>query len=221
MFSLFSSCNINYIVSTTYTLTQTIQYLLPYPARFVGVQPKRKGYDHFKIVECSPTFRRSQITSLGAYRAKHSTLVYCSNGGSECRGCHPEQLHQLHFRHPNITSWDIHIAILADCNNCSFHSYIAIEISLNDWLSRLPNIVKSLSIFSVVILAYFCIVVMFVCPNTRLTLSMGTPLLRANVANPWREQWNEISFEIPHSFIIFFSGLQILQISYCMWSYSL
>ena len=42
-------------------------------------------------------------------------------------------------------------------------------------------------------------------------ISIGTPLLRANVANPWRVQWKEISFEIPHSFIIFFSGLQIFQ----------
>ena len=121
------------------------------------------------------------------------------------------KLHQLHFRHPNITAWNIYSATFADCYNCSFHSYIAIEISLNDWLSLLPNIVKSLSIFSVVILAYFCVVVMFVCPNTRLTLSMGTPLLRASVANPCLVQWNEMSFEIPHSFIIFFSGLQMFQ----------
>ena len=132
MFSFFSSCNINYNVSTTYTLTQTIQYLLPYPARFIGAQSKRKCNDYFKVVECSPTFRCSQITSLGAYRAKCSTLVYCFYGGSECRGYHPEQLHQFHFRHPNITAWYIHSAILADCYNCSFHSYIAIEISLND-----------------------------------------------------------------------------------------
>lgn len=31
---------------------------------------------------------------------------------------------------------------------------------------------------------------MFVCPKTRLTLSIGMPLLRANVPNVWREQWN-------------------------------
>ena len=132
MFSLFSSCNINYIVSTTYTLTQTIQYLLPYPARFVGVQPKRKGYDHFKIVECSPTFRRSQITSLGAYRAKCFTLIYRFYGSSECWGDYPEQLHQFYFRHLNIFTWDIYSAAFADCYNCSLHSYIAIEISLKD-----------------------------------------------------------------------------------------
>ena len=29
---------------------------------------------------------------------------------------------------------------------------------------------------------------MFVCPKTRLTLSIGIPLLRANVPNVWREQ---------------------------------
>ena len=142
---------------------------------------------------------------------ERAIITIRESGSSECRGYHPVQLHQFHFRHPNITSWDIYLAIFADCYNCSFHSYIAIEISLKDLLSLLPNIVKSLSIFSVVILAYFCVVVMFVCPNTRLTLSMGTPLLRANVANPWRVQWKEISFEIPHSFIIFFSGLQIFQ----------
>ncbi|MBQ3555092.1 MAG: hypothetical protein IJA09_02630, partial [Bacteroidales bacterium] len=71
----------------------------------------------FEIVECCPTCRRSQITMLGAYRAKRYTFVYCFNGGSECRGYHPKQLHQLHFLHPNITSWDIHSAILADCYN--------------------------------------------------------------------------------------------------------
>lgn len=31
---------------------------------------------------------------------------------------------------------------------------------------------------------------MFVCPKTRLTLSIGIPLLRARVANPCLEQWN-------------------------------
>ena len=106
--------------------------LIPYPARFIGVQLKRKGNDHFKIVVCSLTCRGSQIASLGAYRAKHSTLVYCFYDGSECRGYYPEQLHQFHFRHPNIIAWDIYSAILADCYNCSFHSYIVIEISLND-----------------------------------------------------------------------------------------
>ena len=188
-----------------------LQHLLPYPACFIGVKPKCKSNDHFKIVVCSLTFRHSQIASLSRCWVKLSTLIYRFNGSSECRGYHPEQLHQLHFRHPYIATWDIHLAAFADCYYCSFHSYIAIEISLNDWLRRLPNIVKSLSIFSVVILAYFCVVVILVCPNTRLTLSMGTPLLRASVANPCLVQWNEISFEIPHSFIIFFSGLQMFQ----------
>ena len=118
--------------SILFSLAQTLQYLLPYPACLIGIQTKRKSNDHFEIVECCPTFRRSQITSLGAYRAKRSTLVYRSDGGLECRGYHPEQLHQFHLRHPNITAWDIHSATFVDCYNCSFHSYIAIEISLND-----------------------------------------------------------------------------------------
>ena len=71
--------------------------------------------------------------------------------------------------------------------------------------------VAMLAIFSVVIFAYSCVVTMFVCPKTLLTLSIGIPLLRARVANPCLEQWNEMSLSIPHSFIIFFNGLQILQ----------
>ena len=110
----------------------TLQHLLPYPACLIGIQPKRKGNDYFDIVECCPTCRSCQIAPLGCYRVKRSTLVYRSNGCSECRGYHPEQLHQLHFGHPHITAWDIHSAAFVDCYNCSLHSYIAIEISLND-----------------------------------------------------------------------------------------
>ena len=120
------------VYSTLFPLTQTLQHLLPYSACFIGVQLKRKSNDHFKIVECSPTCRGSQIASLGAYRAKHSTLVCRFYGSSECRSYHPEQLHQFHFIHPNITAWDIHSTVFADCYYCSFHNYIAIEISLND-----------------------------------------------------------------------------------------
>ena len=35
---------------------------------------------------------------------------------------------------------------------------------------------------------------MFVCPKTRLTLSIGIPLLRARVANPCLEQWKVIGY---------------------------
>ena len=120
------------VYSTLFSLAQTLQHLLPYPACFVCVQAKRKSNDHFKVVECSPTFRRCQIASLCSRWAKCSTLVYRFDCSSECRGYYPEQLHQFHFRHPNITTWDIHFTVFADCYNCSFHSYIAIEISLND-----------------------------------------------------------------------------------------
>lgn len=36
-------------------------------------------------------------------------------------------------------------------------------------------------IFWAVILAYICVVLMFVCPNSRLTVSMGTPLDKSTV----------------------------------------
>ena len=161
-----------------------LQYLLPYLTRLVCVEPESKGDNRFKVVECSPTCRRDYIASLRGRRIKNSASVYRFDGGTERRGDYPEQLHQFRFGHPNITARDVHPAIFSDCYDFPFHTHLAIEISLNDWLSRLPNSVKSLSIFSVVILAYCCVVVMFVCPNTRLTLSMGTPLLKASVANP-------------------------------------
>ena len=36
--------------------------------------------------------------------------------------------------------------------------------------------------------AYIWVVTMLVCPNTLLTLSMGMPVVKAMVANPWRAQ---------------------------------
>lgn len=57
--------------------------------------------------------------------------------------------------------WNVHTSAFADDYNHSFH-YIAIEISWNDRLRRSANIVRYLSIFSVVILQYFWVVVMFV-----------------------------------------------------------
>lgn len=165
-------------------MTNTLQHLLTNSFRLVCVKTESKGDNHANVVECSPAYGSSHIATPGCCRTNPAVLVYRSDGGTECRGNHPEQLHKFHFGHPYIFTWDVHPAAFADCYNCPFHNHIAIEISLNDWLSWLPNIVKSLSIFSVVILAYFCVVVMFVCPNIRLTLSMGIPLLRARVANP-------------------------------------
>gem|GEM_PF-6775255 len=162
----------------------TPQDLFPYLTRLIGVKPESKGDNRFKVVERSPTCRNNDSTSLRGRRIKNSAFVYSTDGGTERRGDYPEQLHQLRFGHPYITAGDVYPAAFTDCYDLPFHTHLPIEISLNDWLSRLPNSVRSLSIFSVVIFAYFCVVVMFVCPNTRLTLSMGTPLLKASVANP-------------------------------------
>lgn len=165
-------------------INNTLQHLLTNSFCLVCTETESKGDNHFDIVECSPAYGSSHITTPGSRWANPAVFVYRFDGGTECRGNHSEQLHQLHFGHPYITAWDVHPAAFTDCYNSSSHNHIAIEISLNDWLRRLPNTVKSLSIFSVVILAYFCVVVMFVCPNIRLTLSMGIPLLKARVANP-------------------------------------
>ena len=49
-------------------------------------------------------------------------------------------------------------------------------------------------IFWAVILAYICVVLMFVCPNRRLTVSMGTPCDRSTVvAFVCRAVWKERS----------------------------
>ena len=120
------------IIDVLFLLAQSLHHLHPYPARFIGIQSKCKSNNHFKIIVCYPTFRRCQIASLCGYRAKRSTLIYCFDGCSECRGYYPEQLHQFHFLHPNTFAWNIYSTTFADCYNCSFHSYIANEISLND-----------------------------------------------------------------------------------------
>ena len=67
-------------------------------------------------------------------------------------------------------------------------THYIVLMSLNDALSLSPSIVRSLLSFWLVILAYICVVTMFVCPNTRLTLSMGIPFESANVANECRPQ---------------------------------
>ena len=87
-------------------------------------------------------------------------------------------------------------AILEGKNTLPYSSIVIISLFIsyaicvlpNDWFSLSPNIVRSWSIFCVVIFAYSWVVTMFVCPNTRLTLSIGIPLLRARVANPCLEQ---------------------------------
>lgn len=71
-------------------LTDSFQHLFPNPARLVGIQPKGKGNNHFKIVERCPTSIRNCLTASGISRIKCPTLVYRSDGGTECRGNHPE-----------------------------------------------------------------------------------------------------------------------------------
>lgn len=64
---------------------------------------------------------------------------------------------------PDVTlhAWDVHTFASDDGYNFFLH-HIAIEISWKDRLRQSPNIVRSLSIFSVVILQYRCVVTMFV-----------------------------------------------------------
>lgn len=153
-----------------FSLANTLQHLLPNPFRFVCAEMERKGDNHFDIVECSPAYGSSHIATPGSHWANSAVPVYRSDGGTECRGNYPEQLHQLHFGHPYIPTWDVHPAVFTDCYDSSFHNHIAIEISLNDRLRRLPNVVKSLSIFSVVILAYICVVFTSVWPSNLQTV---------------------------------------------------
>ena len=66
--------------------------------------------------------------------------------------------------------------------------FFSISSSLCDKVSM------SWLIFWAVILAYICVVLMFVCPNRRLTVSMGTPCDRSTVvAFVCRATWNRIA----------------------------
>ena len=109
-------------------MTKTLQHLLPYSACIIGTQSKCKSNDLIKIIVCCPILRCCQFTSLSSYIAKCSILINRFYGGSECRGYYPEQLYQLHFRHPNITIGYVHIARFADCYHCSFHTPIILQI---------------------------------------------------------------------------------------------
>ena len=65
--------------------------------------------------------------------------------------------------------------------------FFSISSSLCDKVSM------SWLIFWAVILAYICVVLMFVCPNRRLTVSMGTPCDKSTVvAFVWRATWEII-----------------------------
>ena len=109
-------------------MTKTPQHLLPYSACIIGTQSKCKCNNHFKIIECCPTCRSDNIASLGRHKGKCSTHLYCSDSSSERRGYHPEQLHQFHFRHPNITIGYVRTARFIDCYYCSFHTPIILQI---------------------------------------------------------------------------------------------
>ena len=65
--------------------------------------------------------------------------------------------------------------------------FFSISSSLYDKVSM------SWLIFWAVILAYICVVLIFVCPNRRLTVSMGTPCDKSTVvAFVWRLMWKVI-----------------------------
>lgn len=82
---------------------------------------------------------------------------------------------------------------------------------LNDTLSLSLSMVRSSFNFCEVMRAYICVVTMLVCPNTRLTLSIGIPFDKASVAQEWRPQCRLICFSIPQAEITFFNFLQIDQ----------
>ena len=63
----------------------------------------------------------------------------------------------------------------------------------------------SFCIFSLVILAYICVVFMFVCPNILLTVSIGTPFSNVIVvAKVCRARWKVKFLLIPHRSAISF-----------------
>ena len=62
-----------------FSLVQTFQNLLPYPACLVGVYPKRKSNNHFKMIACNPTYRGSNITPLDSRRVENFSVQCVMN----------------------------------------------------------------------------------------------------------------------------------------------
>ena len=88
--------------------------------------------------------------------SRHTAFIYSSDGGTECRGDYPEQLHQFRLTHQYIGNvfWNDCSAALGHCNDIPFHTY---DIDSYTSFILLPilssSMEKSLSSFSVVILA--------------------------------------------------------------------
>lgn len=87
---------------------------------------------------------------------QYTAFTYGSDGGTECRGDYPEQLHYFRLAHPYtgnvLRQYDS--AVFTHCYDASFHTH-AIEGYTSFILSPIlsSSMEKSLSSFSVVILA--------------------------------------------------------------------
>lgn len=83
---------------------------------------------------------------------QYSAFIDCFDCGTDGWGNNPEQANKFRFTHLYISVRYNHSAVFRDIDYIPFHCP-AIDTLLNDWFSLLPNMVRSLSNFCVVILA--------------------------------------------------------------------
>ena len=98
------------------------------------------------IVEYLPTCKSNNSTLLSCHRGECFTFVYHSDDNSI------SDIHTLPFGIFTLP-FSLIVIIVRSMSN------IATEISVDDWLSLLPNVVKSRSIFQMVIITYFYAVI--------------------------------------------------------------
>lgn len=83
---------------------------------------------------------------------QYSAFIYCFDCSTDSRSNNPEQADKFLFAHPYNFIRYSYCAVFCDFDYIPFHCP-AIDTLLNDWFSLLPNKVRSLSSFCVVIFA--------------------------------------------------------------------
>lgn len=83
---------------------------------------------------------------------QYSAFINGSDCGSDSWSNNPEQAEKFRFTHPYRFTRYSYRTVFSDFDYIPFHCP-AIDTLLNDWFSLLPNMVRSLSNFCVVILA--------------------------------------------------------------------
>lgn len=131
---------------------QPFKYGIAYPFRSVWTDVESESDNHFKAVNIHATFVRQMDIPLYFMLFQYSAFINGSDCSTDGRSDNPEQADKLRFTHSYIPVRYNHSTVFCDFDYVPLHCP-AIDTLLNDWFSLLPNMVRSLSNFWVVILA--------------------------------------------------------------------